>query len=85
MLALASSYRGGEVCTFYREPARGSYNNCYFVQFGTQPGSADKWVVCVPLEPVLAQVGRAKLKGGELPRLQYGSLPRVRNPGAEVF
>ncbi|KAL2758703.1 hypothetical protein ACRALDRAFT_2085142, partial [Sodiomyces alcalophilus JCM 7366] len=27
---LASSYRNDEPCRFFREPARGSYNICYF-------------------------------------------------------
>ncbi|KAK0621928.1 phosphotransferase enzyme family-domain-containing protein [Bombardia bombarda] len=35
---LASSYHGGDPCSFFKPPDRGSYNSCYFVEFGGSAG-----------------------------------------------
>lgn len=53
--ALASHYYGGETCAEFREPKRGSYNICYFVEF---PVDRARWVVRFPLTPVLHDVRR---------------------------
>lgn len=47
---LASSYRNGDHCSFFKPPSRGSYNICYFVQFPPNSAGEDveKWVVRVP-------------------------------------
>jgi hypothetical protein len=61
---LASCYHNGELCSFFREPARGSYNICYFVHFPSHSSDEDteKWVVRVPLAPCLAYGGSSKLE-----------------------
>ncbi len=33
VLRLASSHHGGDPCAFFRPPARGAYNVCFFVRF----------------------------------------------------
>ncbi|KAL1876186.1 hypothetical protein VTK73DRAFT_9624 [Phialemonium thermophilum] len=66
VLQLAQSYHGGDICTFFKPPARGSYNVCYFVHFpprGQDQGCGDKWVVRLPLEPCLAHGSANKLRG----------------------
>jgi hypothetical protein len=62
---LASSYHNGDFCSFFKPPARGSYNICYFVRFPSSHSSsedAEKWVVRVPLAPCLAYGSRTKLE-----------------------
>lgn len=66
VLQLASSHHRGEPCAFFQEPARGSYNICYFVRFD----SGEKWVVRVPLGPCLAFGARHKLES-EIATMQY--------------
>lgn len=55
---LASSHHGNDDCHFFRPPARGSFNMCYFVRF--QDG--ESWVVRIPLEPYLAFEARRKVE-----------------------
>jgi len=61
---LASSHHNGDFCSFFKPPARGSYNICYFVHFPSQNSNEDveKWVVRVPLAPCLAYGSRTKLE-----------------------
>jgi len=49
---LASQHNSSKACRIFREPANGSYNVCYFVEFedGTQ------WVVRIPLVPSVSNV-----------------------------
>lgn len=49
---LASRHNSSKTCRIFRDPANGSYNVCYFVEFegGTQ------WVVRIPLEPSISNV-----------------------------
>jgi hypothetical protein len=46
---LASKYNGQKPCSIVGS-SRGSFNVCFFVQFGEENA---KWVVRVPLEPVV--------------------------------
>ena len=66
VLQLASSFRHGQPCHFFRSPRYGEYSACYFVQFegecGCQDGKGPKWVMSVPLEPCLPEGGRHKLE-----------------------
>lgn len=67
ILRLAASYHAsGSEGVFFREPARGSYNMCYFVEFPpsdeTTGVAPDRWVVRVPLDPYLASGPRDKLE-----------------------
>lgn len=63
---LASSWRNDDPCQFFREPKRGSYNICYFVQFD----DLEQWVVRVPLVPCLAFGATYKLES-EIATMQY--------------
>lgn len=56
--SLVSLYHNGDECRFFRKPAHGSYNLCYFVEFD----DGQQWVVRVPLEPCLAFGGKSKLE-----------------------
>lgn len=49
---LASQHNSSKTCWMFQDPANGSYNVCYFVEFedGTQ------WVVRIPLEPSIFNV-----------------------------
>ncbi|KAK4142984.1 kinase-like domain-containing protein [Dichotomopilus funicola] len=47
---LASSYHGNDSCVLFKPLIRGSFNVCYFVEFA----NGDRWVVRVPLRPILA-------------------------------
>ncbi|KAH9208501.1 kinase-like domain-containing protein [Leptodontidium sp. 2 PMI_412] len=49
---LASQHNSSQICWMFQDPANGSYNVCYFVEFedGTQ------WVVRIPLEPSISNV-----------------------------
>ena len=61
--SLAASHHNGDACTFFKPPVRGSYNICYFVQFGSlNDRDGDRWVVRVPLAPCLAFGSRSKLE-----------------------
>lgn len=55
--------RGSEA-TFFRDPVRGSYNMCYFVQMPSSDAarSPDRWVVRVPLDPYLPFGSETKLE-----------------------
>lgn len=67
---LATSLNSGIGCDYFQEPVRGSYNVCYFVQFG-QPGpSPERWVVRVPIAPCLAAGTSSKLES-EVVAMQY--------------
>ncbi|KAI8943968.1 phosphotransferase enzyme family protein [Xylaria longipes] len=55
---LASSYRRGDRCHSFKEPVRGSYNICFFVEFD----DGEKWVVRIPLAPCLAFGAKSKLE-----------------------
>ncbi|TRX91011.1 hypothetical protein FHL15_007993 [Xylaria flabelliformis] len=55
---LASSYRRGDCCHSFKEPVRGSYNICFFVEFE----NGEKWVVRIPLTPCLAFGAKNKLE-----------------------
>ncbi|KAH9205327.1 kinase-like domain-containing protein, partial [Leptodontidium sp. 2 PMI_412] len=49
----------------FKEPKRGSYNICFFVQFridGKISEKGDRWVVRVPLSPCLAFGAQAKME-----------------------
>ncbi|RDL31083.1 uncharacterized protein BP5553_09872 [Venustampulla echinocandica] len=60
---LAALYHNGDACKFFKPPTRGSYNICYFLQFGSSvEEDGDKWVVRVPLAPCLAFGSRSKLE-----------------------
>ncbi|KAG4438931.1 hypothetical protein IFR05_005557 [Cadophora sp. M221] len=94
---LASSYHDNEPCDFFKEPRRGSYNICFFVQFridGKTSEKGDRWVVRVPLPPCLASGAQAKIQREfatmqlvaekteiPIPRIQACSL-FCDNPGA---
>ncbi|KAK7415903.1 hypothetical protein QQZ08_012215 [Neonectria magnoliae] len=58
VLALASSRRPGLTCDYFKDPERGSYNLCCFVEFE----DGQKWVVRIPLAPCLASGPRSKLE-----------------------
>jgi hypothetical protein len=63
--SLASSYHDNDACDFFKEPERGSYNICFFVQFridGKISEKGDRWVVRVPLSPCLASGAQAKME-----------------------
>ncbi|KAH9205016.1 hypothetical protein DL95DRAFT_470977 [Leptodontidium sp. 2 PMI_412] len=63
--SLASSYHDNDPCDFFKEPKRGSYNICFFVQFridGKISEKGDRWVVRVPLSPCLAFGAQAKME-----------------------
>lgn len=73
ILRLAASYRerSSVAPVFFRDPVRGSYNMCYFVEFPASPSQGgasppppppDRWVVRVPLDPYLAFGSAAKLE-----------------------
>lgn len=74
VLRLAESFHSGDPGTFFKPPARGSYNICYFVQFRPrcQNGDVEKWVVRIPLAPCLAFGARNKLES-EIVTMQYAS------------
>jgi len=55
---LASRYHNGDPCTAFTPPIWGSYNICYFVEFG----QGDRWVVRIPLAPTLAISPEDKLE-----------------------
>ena len=60
---LATMYHGGDDCTYFKPPIRGSYNICYFVQFSSSKDrDGHKWVVRVPLAPCLAFGAKSKLE-----------------------
>lgn len=65
---LASAYNEGITCDYFKDPVRGSYNICYFVQFDAP--SVKRWVVRVPLAPCLAFGARNKLES-EIATMQY--------------
>ncbi|KAF4972478.1 hypothetical protein FZEAL_9585 [Fusarium zealandicum] len=58
VLAIASSRRPGLSCGYFKEPKRGSYNLCCFVEFG----DGQRWVIRIPLAPCLASGTRSKLE-----------------------
>ena len=49
---LASQHRSSQACRPFREPANGSYNVCYFVQFD----DGVQWVVRIPLASCIVSV-----------------------------
>ncbi|KAL2192125.1 kinase-like protein [Thermothelomyces heterothallicus CBS 203.75] len=49
---LASQHNSSKTCRMFRDPANGSYNVCYFVEF--EDGT--RWVVRIPLEPYISNV-----------------------------
>ncbi|GAB1317840.1 hypothetical protein MFIFM68171_08050 [Madurella fahalii] len=49
---LASLHNSSKACRIFRDPANGSYNVCYFVEF--EDGT--KWVVRIPLEPYISNI-----------------------------
>jgi hypothetical protein len=49
---LASQHNSSKACRIFREPANGSYNVCYFVEFE----DSTKWVVRIPLVPCISNV-----------------------------
>jgi hypothetical protein len=79
---LASSYHNDDPCTFFKPPARGSYNICFFVRFhprstneagdpsGQSCENGDRWVVRVPLSPYLGIAAHDKLES-EVAVMQY--------------
>jgi hypothetical protein len=85
VLDLAASYHagGGLGCHFFREPARGSYNICFFVEFDPAAGATpdekssddhvhgDQWVVRVPLQPMFGFDVRDKVDS-ESATMRYG-------------
>lgn len=69
VLALAKSHHKGDNCRFFKDPARGSYNICFFVEFDppadqteSENSDRERWVVRIPLTPCLAFGGRSKLE-----------------------
>ncbi|KAH7120121.1 phosphotransferase enzyme family protein [Dactylonectria estremocensis] len=77
VLTLARSYHNGDSCYFFKDPARGSYNICFFVEFGPPPEQPEsgalgreRWVVRIPLAPCLAFGGRSKLES-EVAAMRY--------------
>ena len=85
--SLASSYHDNDPCDFFKEPKRGSYNICFFVQFridGKISERGDRWVVRVPLSPCLAFGAQAKMER-EFATMQYVFLGRKTNAYANDF
>jgi hypothetical protein len=81
VLALAASYHPGtSKGRFFREPARGSYNICYFVQFpsaleetsGVEDDDGERWTFRIPLPPRLGFDPKEKVES-EVATLRYGS------------
>jgi hypothetical protein len=79
---LASSYHNDDPCAFFKPPAWGSYNICFFVRFrlrstneasdpsGQSCEIGDRWVVRVPLSPYLGIAAYNKLES-EVAIMQY--------------
>ncbi|RFU31026.1 hypothetical protein B7463_g5317, partial [Scytalidium lignicola] len=86
--SLASSYHHNDPCSFFKPPARGSYNICFFVRFharnseqriscdGEKREEGDSWVVRVPLSPCLAFGAHEKLESeiAAIERLEFTSI-----------
>lgn len=77
VLALAKSHHKGDNCRFFKDPARGSYNICFFVEFDppadqteSENSDRERWVVRIPLTPCLAFGGRSKLEN-EVATMRY--------------
>ncbi|EFX02076.1 hypothetical protein CMQ_2125 [Grosmannia clavigera kw1407] len=67
---LASRLGGGRACRTFQEPARGSFNVCFFVELAATDGAAEtRWVVRVPIGPALHDV-RAKVES-EVATMRY--------------
>ena len=49
---LASQHNSSKACRIFQDPAHGSYNVCYFVEFE----DGVRWVVRIPLEPSIYNV-----------------------------
>lgn len=49
---LASLHNSSKTCRMFRDPASGSYNVCYFVDFE----DSTKWVVRIPMESGISNV-----------------------------
>ncbi|KAJ4321998.1 hypothetical protein N0V84_005045 [Fusarium piperis] len=58
VLGLVSSRRQDRRCDYFKDPKRGSYNICYFVEFE----DGERWVLRVPIAPCLAFGARRKLE-----------------------
>lgn len=64
--ALASRYNANRACTTFAEPKHGSYNVCFFVDFGgDNHGDGDdkptqRWVVRFPLPSVHDVIGKLR-------------------------
>ncbi|KAF5019924.1 hypothetical protein F66182_8064 [Fusarium sp. NRRL 66182] len=58
VLRLLSSRRQDRRCDYFKDPKRGSYNICYFVEFE----DGKRWVLRVPIVPCLALGARRKLE-----------------------
>ncbi|KAM0421404.1 hypothetical protein ACHAPT_010758 [Fusarium lateritium] len=58
VLRLLSSRRQDQRCDYFKDPKRGSYNICYFVEFE----DGERWVLRVPIAPCLAFGARSKLE-----------------------
>lgn len=58
VLRLLSSRRQDRRCDYFKDPKRGSYNICYFVEFE----DGQRWVLRVPIAPCLALGARTKLE-----------------------
>ena len=77
ILALAASHHPtGAEGQFFREPARGTYNICFFVKFRSANGDWDKWVVRIPLRPCLAFGARTKVES-EIATMEYNPPPLI--------
>lgn len=80
VLALATSYHPSKSeARFFKDPARGSYNICYFVQFpsaleeasGVEDDDGERWVFRIPLPPRLGFDPKQKVES-EVATLRYG-------------
>ena len=71
---LATRHHGSMPCRMFRtEPASGSFNVCYFVEF---PSDGTRWVVRVPIAPVIQDVW-AKLQS-EVATMRYVAARSLR-------